>query len=82
MEIGPLLFVIFLLSLGVLLIMIFRRSIKEQARYQERLTTEARNRQYASMRAARRQTQPSAPRSTEAPTPSTPTQDEALKPNP
>lgn len=82
MEVGPLLFVMFLLSLGVLLIMLFRRGLKEQALQQERLTTEARNRQYAAMRAARRQMQSPAPPSTQAPAPSTPTHDEALKPNP
>ncbi len=82
MEVGPLLFVMFLLSLGVLLIIIFRRGLKEQARYQERLTTEARNKQYAAMRAARRPTPPPAPRSTQAPAPSAPARDEARKPNP
>jgi hypothetical protein len=82
MEVGPLLFVMFLLSLGVLLIMIFRRGLKEQALHQERLTTEARNRQYAAMRAARRQMQPPAPHTAKAPAPSTPIRDEALKPNP
>lgn len=83
MEIAPLLFSLLLLFLGVVLVVLFRRSLKERAFYQERLASEARTRRQTAARASRAHRWSGPLVSPEATTPVPPrAREDEFKPNP